>query len=237
MLCQPVARTGHFLFCLWRPIFARPLYRREQRSPCACFISVNAGGPPPLTNIAAIDTPLASHPAVAQQMGSVWGLAFNPQTQTLYAAAFMKRHSGFGPNGPGAIYQLPKGGTPSLFYNAGATMSIDPHPQANQTCLSPGHNANNTNANCWLNDTNSFNAVGKTGFGDLDISDDFKTLYTINLRERKPCWQSRLPILRQLSRSCSASSFLRGQRPTSVWPEASTMGWSMWAWSVRQSPA
>src|SRR5205823_9947048 len=92
----------------------------------------------------------------------------------------MKRHSGFGPNGPGAIYQLTVAGI-TLFHDFGTIAGTDPHPQPGTTCLSPGHNANNTNANCWLNDTNSFDEVGKVGFGGLRISDDFKTLYTVNL--------------------------------------------------------
>ena len=41
-----------------------------------------------------------------------------------------------------------------------------------------------TNDNCWLNDTNSFDLVGKGSFGDLDIADDFNTLYTLNLSDK-----------------------------------------------------
>ncbi len=131
----------------------------------------------------AVRTPLPTVRAVAKQIGSVWGLAWNPQSQTLYAAAFMKRHAGFGPGGPGAIYQITAGGA-ALFHNFGALAGADPHPQPGQTCLSPGHNPNNSNDNCWLNDTNSFDRVGKVGFGDLDIADDFSTLYTVNLADK-----------------------------------------------------
>ncbi|MFZ4659609.1 MAG: SdrD B-like domain-containing protein, partial [Caldilineaceae bacterium] len=44
-------------------------------------------------------------------------------------------------------------------------------------------NAGTTNGNCWFNDTNAFDRVGKVGFGDLDIADDFSTLYTVNLAD------------------------------------------------------
>ena len=107
-----------------------------------------------LTNEAAVRSPAPTSLAVAKQVGSVWGLAWSPQRQTLYAAAFMKRHAGFGPAGPGAIYQITATG-PSLFHNFGALAGADPHPQPGQTCLSPGHNPNNSNFNCWLNDSNS----------------------------------------------------------------------------------
>ena len=140
-------------------------------------------GSPDLTNEPAVRAPLATHIAKAQEIGAVWGLAWRPQEQALYAAAFMKRHAGFGPYGPGAIYRLTDSGI-TLFHDFGALAGADPHPQPGQTCLSPGHNANNTNANCWLNDSNSFDQVGKVGFGGLGFSDDFKALYTVNLANR-----------------------------------------------------
>jgi len=136
-----------------------------------------------LTNEAGVRTPTPTHRALAQEIGSVWGLAWNPQQQTLYATAFLKRHAGFGPYGPGAIYQITPTG-PSLFYNFGALAGSDPHAAPGTTCLSPGHNANNSNSNCWLNDTNAFDLVGKSSFGDLEISEDSTTLYTINLAQK-----------------------------------------------------
>lgn len=143
----------------------------------------NAGSATP-ANETAVSSPAPAQLASAKQLGSVWGLAWNPQTQTIYAAAFMRRHAGFGPSGPGAIYQITAGGAVSLYHTIGALAGADPHPAPGQICLSPGHNANNTNNNCWLNDTNSFDQVGKIGFGDLDIAEDFSTLYTVNLAEK-----------------------------------------------------
>lgn len=133
-----------------------------------------------LTNEPAVRTPAPSPLAVAKQLGTVWGLAWNPVSQTLYASAFMKRHSGFGPGGPGAIYQITPTG-PSLFHNFGAIAGADPHPQPGQTCLNPAKPGTNDNFNCWLYDSNSFDQVGKVGFGDLDINETFDTLYTVNL--------------------------------------------------------
>ncbi|MFN8464049.1 MAG: SdrD B-like domain-containing protein [Caldilineaceae bacterium] len=131
----------------------------------------------------AVAAPAPAILATARQIGTTAGLAWNPRTQTLYAAAFMKRHAGFGPSGPGAIYQWTAAG-PSLFYNFGAVAGVDPHPTPSQTCLSPTRNDTNTNLNCWLHDTNAFDAVGKVGFGQLLLGPDFATLYAVNLADR-----------------------------------------------------
>lgn len=131
------------------------------------------------TDSAGIRSPAPTSLAVAKQIGAVWGLAWNPLNQTLYASAFMKRHSGFGPGGPGAIYQITPSG-PSLFHNFGNLAGTDPHPQPGQTCpnaAEPGM----SNFNCWLYDTNSFDQVGKVAFGDLEINETFDTLYAVNL--------------------------------------------------------
>jgi hypothetical protein len=39
------------------------------------------------------------------EVGTVWGLAYNPHTKKLYAAAFLKRHCDLSPDGLGAIYE------------------------------------------------------------------------------------------------------------------------------------
>ncbi|MEZ4866465.1 MAG: SdrD B-like domain-containing protein [Caldilineaceae bacterium] len=135
-----------------------------------------------LTNDAAMRTPSPTHIAAAKELGSVWGLAWDPQSERLYAAAFMKRHAGFGPNGPGAIYRITTAGA-SLFYDFGTAAGADPHPQPTDSCLSPQDNTT-SNFNCWLYDTNAFDAVGGVAFGDLDIADNFKTLYTVNLNTK-----------------------------------------------------
>lgn len=132
-----------------------------------------------LTNNTGVRSPAPTSLALAKQLGTVWGLAWNPLNQTLYASAFMKRHSGFGPGGPGAIYQITPSG-PSLFHNFGNLAGTDPHPQPGQTCpnaAEPGV----SNFNCWLYDTNSFDQVGKVAFGDLEINETFDTLYAVNL--------------------------------------------------------
>src|SRR5207245_555284 len=43
---------------------------------------------------------------LGNQVGATFGLAQDPQSQAIFAAAFTKRHSGYGPGGTGAIYKI-----------------------------------------------------------------------------------------------------------------------------------
>ncbi|MEZ4617036.1 MAG: SdrD B-like domain-containing protein [Caldilineaceae bacterium] len=45
-----------------------------------------------------------------QELGAVYGMAWQRTTDRLYLSAYHKRYSGFGPNGPDAIYQLDSSG-------------------------------------------------------------------------------------------------------------------------------
>jgi len=78
---------------------------------------------------------LPAHPTLANdtEIGTTWGLAYQRTTDTLFAAAFLKRHAGFGPNGPGAIYQINNANgttSASLFVDLGNVAGTDPHSTA-----------------------------------------------------------------------------------------------------------
>ncbi len=112
------------------------------------------------------DVPPYTQRAQATDIGSTWGLAYHRTSSTLFAAAFMKRHAGFGPGGPGAIYAVDQDtGAISLFTTLNA--GTDPHPQV------PGGD--------WLIDAASYPLVGRMGLGGLSISDDGRTLWAVNL--------------------------------------------------------
>lgn len=118
---------------------------------------------------------------LAGQLGSVMGLAYQRSSNKLFSAAFTKRHVGFGPGGPGAVYVtqlMPDrwGATSSeVFFNFGSTAGADPHDPTLPT----------TTANKASRENNVFDAVGKMGLGDIDISDDDKTLFVVNLFNRR----------------------------------------------------
>src|SRR5262249_12899134 len=121
--------------------------------------------PPPPT---VFDLPAHTNLANEAQIGTTWGLAYHRPSQTVFTSAFMKRHVGVGPGGTGAIYAT-RGGSTSILttFNAGP----DLHP------------ANSASNNTWLHDSNMWDPVGKSGLGDIDISDDMSTLWAINLAD------------------------------------------------------
>ena len=124
-----------------------------------------------------IDLPAFSTVAQGQQVGTTWGLAYDPGSDILFAASFMKRHTGFRVNGAtGVIYAISDpDGTPavSVYMDLSSVTGADPHP------------ADSASTATWENDANSWDWVGKMGLGDIDISDDHSTLWTINLATRE----------------------------------------------------
>ncbi|MFO0807782.1 MAG: SdrD B-like domain-containing protein [Gemmataceae bacterium] len=112
----------------------------------------------------------------ASQVGSVWSLAYDSVSNTVFAAAYMKRHVGFGPNGTGAIYRMnTTGTTASLFVDLNALLGAG-------TTGSDPHNASNYDSDNY--DTTRA-AVGKVSFGGMAVSDDGRFLYVMNLANRR----------------------------------------------------
>lgn len=123
--------------------------------------------------------------ALGKNVGAINGLAYKPAGSTLFMAAVAKRHVGFGPNGSGAIYKLAMNAAngqataaPELFADLAAlgvsTGTID----RSGGVLSV--NAAEPNR-----DPNAFDAVGKVSLGDIEVSDDQKTLWVVSLFDRK----------------------------------------------------
>ena len=124
----------------------------------------------------AYDQPAHTTLATADTIGSTWGLAYQRTTGNWFAAAFLKRHAGLGPlsgESTGAIYRIASDGTSSLL--------IDLNQHFGPTTA--GNNPHDT-ANYAL-DQAAYEAVGKMALGDMDISEDDRTLYLINLADRK----------------------------------------------------
>ncbi|MEM7393583.1 MAG: SdrD B-like domain-containing protein, partial [Verrucomicrobiota bacterium] len=103
-----------------------------------------------------------------------------------FAGAFAKRHSGYGPLGPGGIYAIDRANSNVIqavtVTNAGTTA----HDSAD-----------------WFHDQFFWDAPGKQALGDLELSADEKTLYVVNLAEKTlleydvtPGWIAPLTLLR-----------------------------------------
>ena len=117
-----------------------------------------------------------------QFTGSVFGLAWQRESRTLFMAAYLKRHAGFGPGGIGAIYQtqIDINGIPTdptllldvnaLGINVGADPRVNPLPDASA--------APNT-------DQGVFAEVGKRGIGGIELADNGRDLYIVNMYEKK----------------------------------------------------
>jgi uncharacterized repeat protein (TIGR01451 family) len=129
--------------------------------------------------------------ATAQQIGTTFGLAYQRTSDSYFIGSFLKRYAGFGPDATGsnptsgAIYRINRStGAVSVFmdlntYPAALQTGADPHPTSRTSC---GPNAFN---NCWMYDSNSYNLVGKLSLGDLEISENDRTLFAVNLATRE----------------------------------------------------
>ncbi|MGE0128843.1 MAG: SdrD B-like domain-containing protein [Blastocatellales bacterium] len=133
------------------------------------------GGSSPFSDY---DAPMKGMLASPKQTGPTWGLAYSRSGKSLYAAAFMKKHTGFGAEGTGAIYKIdrtnPASPVVSTFVNLNTIFGSgaagnDPHNQSD-------FDRDNGDV--------TWNAVGKVSLGGLAISDDETTLYAMNLASR-----------------------------------------------------
>ncbi|MBP7184029.1 MAG: hypothetical protein KBA06_00855 [Saprospiraceae bacterium] len=132
----------------------------------------------PATNTT-LPTPitLATH----NQIGSTWGLAYQRSTKTIFAAAFVKQFTDLGPGGTGAIYKID--------YSNLSTPTVNGYIDLNAIF---GPNTAGTNPFIPYPDYNITadrervqNAVLINGLGDIDISEDEKKLFVLNLYDRK----------------------------------------------------
>jgi SdrD B-like domain/Secretion system C-terminal sorting domain len=114
--------------------------------------------------------------AKVSEIGSVWGLAYNPTAKTVFSAAFLKRHAGLGALGLDGIYQtdpITKQTKPFIkLSTAGIDVGVNPHKD-----LSSKMNSAST-------DSETYSKIGKAGIGGMDWSEDGKTLYFINLNDK-----------------------------------------------------
>ncbi|CAA6821665.1 MAG: Conserved repeat domain protein [uncultured Sulfurovum sp.] len=130
------------------------------------------------------DLPEPVELASAKEVGTVWGKAYNGSTKKLYTSAFLRRHADLSPDGLGAIYEIDiNTKTPTLWMNLnskthlGSSATLFPYETAANRGLSspfaPSHDV-------W-----AYNRVGKQGLAGLDLSDDFRTMYAMDLTNRQ----------------------------------------------------
>ncbi|GAB4034411.1 SdrD B-like domain-containing protein [Spirosoma gilvum] len=159
-----------------------------------CFIAIDpTAGASTTQRVAIVGTPYTveensktmTYYATIEEVGSTWGVAYNKSTGQLYSASFTKRHVGFSVSGPNVIYvtspSSATSGNTTEFFNftsvggTAVTSSTEAH----------GNDLPTTTASLASHDSIAFDAVGKTSLGGIDLSDDDKTLYVVNLKDRK----------------------------------------------------
>ena len=159
-----------------------------QSNPLICTVVHISGG----TNITSPVSTLLSVPlgstgttpaprtlATKASIGSTWGIAYARGTGQIYSGAFVKRHVGLGPSGLGAIYKTATSPVTSTVLFAdlaslGASVGTIDSNEARGLGAPNSANA----------DTNAFDLVGRTGVGDIDLSEDESILYAVSLNDK-----------------------------------------------------
>lgn len=103
------------------------------------------------------------------ELGTLGGTVYQPSKKRVLGASLAKAQTPYGAGGPGAIYSIPtdKAKAPTVFTKV-TDSGTTPHA-ATYPVIDPAF----------------FSITGKEGLGDVELSDDETTLYTINLKTRE----------------------------------------------------
>jgi len=105
---------------------------------------------------------------IRKQLGAIWGLAYDKYHKTIYASSVLMRYVPLSDKQAGTIYKITDDGNLSTVINLGnQNVGIkkeyfprDLHKNQDRTIM---------------------HLIGRAGLGDLDISEDGRYLYTVNL--------------------------------------------------------
>ncbi|MFM7581122.1 MAG: SdrD B-like domain-containing protein, partial [Caldilinea sp.] len=130
-------------------------------------------------------TQAAQHNITGSNVGALWGQAWQRSTKQLYASAAVRRHAGLGPLGLGGIYRFDfSSGIPAV----SSFLDLDAAPFNIDFGTLPANGSGGrnlpSNKGTPSYDPDAFAAVGKQGIGDIDITEDEKTLFVVNLHTR-----------------------------------------------------
>ncbi|MEM8857351.1 MAG: SdrD B-like domain-containing protein [Chloroflexota bacterium] len=126
--------------------------------------------------------------ATSARVGSVLGLAYAGGDDYLFASAWVKRHVELGPDGAGAIYRINTAvPTDTLYFDLNSLPglpagTVTDRPDAAPTSGWPGGLGPNKHL---FFDVDAFLKVGTAGIGDIDLSPDDKTLFVVNMGDKK----------------------------------------------------
>ncbi len=144
-------------------------------------------------------TPASTSVSTEKQVGTTYGLAYRSSVGDLFSSAYIRRYAGLGQGGTGAVYRTTKaatgGGVTALWadlntlFGAG-TAGADPHPSATLGSSGPrpwggGVGPLTPAERAWFHDVGAFDSAGKVSLGDLEITEDEKWLFVVNLADRQ----------------------------------------------------
>ncbi len=147
-----------------------------------------------MNNSASGFTPTKTNVATQQQVGTVWGNAFQRKQNRYFFSAFLKRHAGVGPKGLGGIYISElvganyglvgsfslQGVAPN---NGGTTLDFGSITRVSTPSSNDNYLATGSVNQC--RDLDAFAKIGKIGMGDIDYDEINKLLITVNLNQQK----------------------------------------------------
>ncbi|HPN71483.1 MAG TPA: hypothetical protein PLZ32_18270, partial [Saprospiraceae bacterium] len=118
-------------------------------------------------------------------LGTLWGIAYAKSTKTLYTSPVLKTHSGLGAGGLDVIYSVDPNTNIAFEWIDLGDLGIQVSDFG--TGLNDGQFPTNTARGLNVEpqyDAQAHTRIGKVGIGDLEISDDEKTLYFVNLHNK-----------------------------------------------------
>ena len=129
-----------------------------------------------------IPTPYSGPPTAItdhQHVGAVYGVAYERSSKKAYVGAVLRRHVVFGPQGPGGIYEIdPVTNTATNWLDLGSIAGTTTRDNTKANAIPTTNDADRSY------DLAAFPLIGKSSLGDVDISDDGKTLFVVNLFEQ-----------------------------------------------------
>lgn len=128
-------------------------------------------------------SPSPTHLATAAEVGSVWGMAYQRESKKLFSATILKRHVGLGSLGIGGIYLTDLNTNTITPYVNLSSLGVTLASATQLTQLNSRNLPSNSTSSS--SDPNVLGMVGKVGLGGMDISPDGKTLWVMNVYEKK----------------------------------------------------
>ena len=130
------------------------------------------------------DSSITQSLATGVQIGSTWGLAYQRETNTVFAGALAKRHAGFGTLGGGGIYAIVVNPLTGSAVSVNTFVDIDTFAGIDDGALDDTARGLPASAPTPNTDPAAWDAVGKQSIGDMDIGASDDTLWLINLTDQ-----------------------------------------------------